>query len=154
MAQAPIDSEMMRSLASLLNDNDLSEIEYETEDFRIRIARTVQANISYMAAPAPAAAGVSAPAAAAAQPAAPEDLAKHPGAMKSPMVGVVYFTPEPGAEPFVSVGDQVSEGQTLCLIEAMKTFNPIHAQRSGKVLHILVEDGQPVEYGEPLLIVG
>ena len=152
MAQAPIDSEMMRSLASLLNDNDLSEIEYETEDFRIRIARTVQANISYMAAPAaaPAAAGASAPAA----PIAPEDLSKHPGAMKSPMVGVVYFTPEPGAEPFVSVGDQVSEGQTLCLIEAMKTFNPIHAQRSGKVLHILVEDGQPVEYGEPLLIVG
>lgn len=151
MVKAPFDNELVRSLATLLNENDLSEIEYESEGTRVRVARTVQSMPVYAAAPAPQAGGAPAPQAAPAS--RDEDPALHPGAIKSPMVGVVYFSPEPGAKPFVSVGDQVREGQTLCLIEAMKTFNPIHAQRGGTVERILIEDGQPVEYGEPLLIV-
>lgn len=151
-AKSSIDGELVRSLASLLNETNLSEIEYETQGLRIRVARNLQIAAQYaapppalIAAPAPADAGTAA---------AVEDPANHPGAIKSPMVGVVYFAPEPGAPPFIGLGDSVSEGQTLLLIEAMKTFNPITATRSGKVLSILVEDGQPVEYGEPLLIIG
>lgn len=149
-AKSSIDGEIVRSLASLLNETNLSEIEYETQGLRIRVARNLQIAAQY-AAPPPA--PVAAPAADAGT-AAVEDPANHPGALKSPMVGVVYFAPEPGAPPFIGLGDTVSEGQTLLLIEAMKTFNPITATRSGKVLSILVEDGQPVEYGEPLLIIG
>lgn len=150
-AKSSIDGEIVRSLASLLNETNLSEIEYETQGLRIRVARNLQIAAQY-AAPPPA--PVAAPASADAGTAAGEDPANHPGALKSPMVGVVYFAPEPGAPPFIGLGDAVSEGQTLLLIEAMKTFNPITATRSGKVLSILVEDGQPVEYGEPLLIIG
>jgi acetyl-CoA carboxylase biotin carboxyl carrier protein len=148
MSKTNIDSEAVRSLAALLDDTNLTEIEYESSGLRIRVARTAApvaaAPVAYAAAPA---------AAAAAPAAAGDDAANHPGAVKSPMVGVAYMSPEPGAAKFVNVGDSVAEGQTLLLIEAMKTFNPIRAPKSGKVTQILVTDGQPVEFGEPLLIV-
>jgi acetyl-CoA carboxylase biotin carboxyl carrier protein len=152
MAKTPIDSELVRSLAALLDETNLTEIEYEAVGLRIRVARNAH-GAGYPApmqfAAAPAAAG----AVAAAAP-VEDDPANHPGAVKSPMVGVAYMSPEPGAARFVSVGDSVAEGQTLMLIEAMKTFNPIRATRGGKVLRILVEDGQPVEFGEPLFVIG
>jgi acetyl-CoA carboxylase biotin carboxyl carrier protein len=149
-----IDSEMVRQLAGILNDTGLTEIEYESGGTRIRVARTQQqtvfaggAPVAYAPAPAPASAapGAAAP--------APADPGSHPGAVKAPMVGVAYLSPEPGAPAFIKVGDQVSEGQTLVLIEAMKTFNPVKAPRAGRVAQILVENGAPVEYGEPLVII-
>ncbi len=149
MAKTPIDSDLVRSLADLLDETGLSEIEYDTGSIRIRVARA-------LAAAAPAVHHLSAAhhsPAAAAVPVVTEDLASHPGAVVSPMVGVVYLAPEPGTPSFVKVGDGVQEGQTVLLIEAMKTFNPIRAPRSGKVTRILVSDGQPVEYGEPLVII-
>ena len=151
MAKTPIDSELVRSLAALLDETHLTEIEYEAAGLRIRVARN--AHGTGYPAPLPLAA---APAAASAVAAAPaeDDPAAHPGAVKSPMVGVAYLSPEPGAPRFVGIGDAVAEGQTLMLIEAMKTFNPIRATRGGKVLRILVEDGQPVEFGEPLFVIG
>lgn len=149
MSKTNIDSEAVRSLAALLDDTNLTEIEYESSGLRIRVARSAApvaaAPVAYAAAPAAAAAAAPA--------AAGDDAANHPGAVKSPMVGVSYLSPEPGAAKFVNVGDSVAEGQTLLLIEAMKTFNPIRAPKSGKVTQILVTDGQPVEFGEPLLIV-
>lgn len=152
MAKTPIDSDVVRSLAELLNETGLTEIEYDTGALRIRVARTaapVQAPMHMIHAPTP-----MMPAAPAVAPAAVvDDPASHPGAVTSPMVGVVYLSPEPGAAAFVRVGDSVSDGQTVLLIEAMKTFNPIRAPRAGKVTRILVSDGQPVEYGEPLIIV-
>ena len=150
MSKSSIDSEAVRSLAALLDDTNLTEIEYESSGMRIRVARTAAA-VAY-AAPA-AAAPVAAAAPASAAPVV-EDLANHPGAVKSPMVGVSYLSPEPGAARFVNIGDTVAEGQTLLLIEAMKTFNPIRAPKGGKLQQILVTDGQPVEFGEPLLIIG
>ncbi len=146
MSKTSIDSEAVRSLASLLADTNLSEIEYESAGLRIRVARTLQV------AAAPAAVAAPAQPAAAAAPAAPT-AENHPGAVKSPMVGVAYLSPEPGAARFASVGDSVAEGQTVLLIEAMKTFNPIRAPKSGKLTQMLVTDGQPVEFGEPLLII-
>jgi len=148
MATKPIDSELVRSLASLLDETNLTEIEYDTGTIRIRVARQGAPAMVHHAAPA-------APAAiahAVAQPAVVDDT-NHPGAVTSPMVGVSYLSPEPGAAKFIEVGAMVSEGQTLMLIEAMKTFNPIRAPRGGKVVRILVTDGQPVEFGEPLVIV-
>ncbi len=148
MAKSPIDSELVRSLAGLLDENNLSEIEYEAAGLRIRVARH--------AAPPPTHVAVTHAPPSAAQAAAAvvsEDPANHPGAVKSPMVGVTYLSPEPGTPRFVSVGDAVSEGQTVLLIEAMKTFNPIRATRGGRVAAILVHDGQPVEFGEPLIII-
>lgn len=151
MAKTPIDSDLVRSLAELLNDTGLTEIEYDTGSLRIRVARSanVQAPVHFAHATTPLmpAAPATAPAAAV------DDPASHPGVVTSPMVGVVYLAPEPGAAQFMRVGDTVAEGQTLCLIEAMKTFNPIRAARGGKVSRILVSDGQPVEYGEPLVII-
>lgn len=144
----PIDSEMVRTLAALLDETSLTEIEYGVGDVRIRVAR----------APAPvavshaAAAGLSGHPVAQPANAVPSD-ADHPGAVTSPMVGVSYLAPEPGAPKFINPGDIVTEGQTVMLIEAMKTFNPIRAPRGGKVTRILVSDGQPVEFGEPLLII-
>lgn len=146
MAKTPIDSELVRALAGLLDETNLTEIEYDIGTLRIRVARQAPPAIGYAAA-APMAAQAPAGAQAAA------DLSAHPGAVPSPMVGVVYLAQEPGAAPFVSVGDTVSEGQTLLLIEAMKTFNPIRAPRGGKVTRILVSDGHPVEFGEPLVII-
>jgi acetyl-CoA carboxylase biotin carboxyl carrier protein len=150
MAKTPFDAELVRSLAALLDETHLSEIEYEIQGTRIRVARQGAVGPAH-AAPV----HVPAPAAAAAAPAAPSaaDPAHHPGAVKSPMVGVAYLAQEPGAPRFVSVGDRVSEGQTLLLIEAMKTYNPIRAPKAGIVTALLVEDGQPVEYGEPLAII-
>jgi len=152
MAKTSFDSELVRSLASLLDETNLSEIEYENEGTRIRVARQITYGAAVaapmMAAPA------AAPAAAAAPVAAPAaDPASHPGALKSPMVGVAYLAPEPGKPNFVAVGDAVAVGQTILLIEAMKTYNPIRAAKAGKITAILVEDGSPVEYGEPLVII-
>ncbi|MCB1386332.1 MAG: acetyl-CoA carboxylase biotin carboxyl carrier protein [Nitratireductor sp.] len=147
-----IDQEMIRELAELLKETELSEIEIEQDDLRIRIARH-SARSYEVAAPMVAAPAV---AAALATPvAAPEPVsdAKHPGAVTAPMVGTVYLSPAPGADPFVKVGDAVKAGQTVMIVEAMKTMNQIAAPKAGTVARILVEDSQPVEYGEPLLII-
>jgi acetyl-CoA carboxylase biotin carboxyl carrier protein len=150
MAKTPFDSEMIRALASLLDETHLSEIEYEAQGVRVRIAR--QISVAAPAALAMPAAAMAAPVAAEAPPT--NDPASHPGALKSPMVGVVYLAQEPGATPFVAVGDSIAEGQTVLLIEAMKTYNPIRAPKAGKLAAMLVEDGQPVEFGELLAIIG
>jgi acetyl-CoA carboxylase biotin carboxyl carrier protein len=144
----PIDPEMIRELASLLRENDLTEIEIEQDDLRIRVARTL------VAAPQ-AAAPIAALPAAAPPPAAeaPAEAARQAGAVLSPMVGTAYLAPEPGAKPFVEVGSQVRQGQTVLIVEAMKTMNAIPAPKGGTVREVLVEDGQPVEYGEPLLVI-
>ena len=150
------DSKLVRQLAAVLNETGLTEIEYEKGGLRVRVARQAGGGTfipTPVHAPAMAAAAPVAVQAAAAVEAKPVDAASHPGAVKSPMVGVAYLLPEPGAAPFVKVGDTVSEGQTLCLIEAMKTFNPVKAPRGGKIAKILVENGAPVEYGEPLMII-
>ena len=147
---------VVRQLASILDETALTEIEYESGGLRIRVARGTREVFTHAHAPtglaAPAAAAPAAVAAVAAVE-APKDPAQHPGAVKAPMVGVAYLQAEPGAPPFIKVGDNVNEGQTLVLIEAMKTFNPVKAPRSGKVTAILIENGSPVEYGEPLVIV-
>ena len=148
MTKTTTDGKLVRELAFLLREKDLTEIEYESDDVRIRVSRTGTVIAAAAAAPAPA----PTPAAAAA-PAVAIDFAKHPGAVKAPMVGVVYLGAEPGATPFVAIGDSVREGDTLVLIEAMKTFNAVRAPRSGKVTRILVNDGSPVEYGEPMLLL-
>lgn len=151
MATKSLDSDLVRSLAELLDQTNLTEIEYDTGSLRIRVARQgVPMAVHHMPAAAPAV--VAAPPTA--QPASvADDAAGHPGAVTSPMVGVAYLSPEPGAAKFIEVGASVSEGQTLMLIEAMKTFNPIRAPRGGKVTRILVTDSQPVEFGEPLVII-
>jgi acetyl-CoA carboxylase biotin carboxyl carrier protein len=150
--QQPIDPDLVRELAKILDDTGLSEIEVEHGELRLRIARTLMA-----AAPAPAmhtqVVHAAPPPAAAAVVAAPADAASHPGAVPSPMVGTAYLSPEPGAPVFIKVGDSVTAGQTMLVVEAMKTFNPIPAPRAGKVTAILVTDAQPVEYGEPLVIL-
>ena len=141
-----VDSELIRELADLLNETGLSEIEIEHEDTRIRVARTLQA--APMAMPVAAA-----PVAVAGPTAIPVAAADHPGAVPSPMVGTAYLAAEPGGKPYVDIGDTVREGQTLLIVEAMKTMNQIPSPRAGKVTQIMVEDGQPVEYGEPLMII-
>ena len=146
------DSALIRELALLLDETSLTEIEIERAGLRLRVAR----NISVAATmPVPMAAAPAALPAASASPAAAAgpDLSKHPGAVSSPMVGTAYWAPEPGAKPFIEVGSKVSVGQTLLIIEAMKTMNQIPSPRAGTVTQILVEDGQPVEYGEPLVII-
>jgi acetyl-CoA carboxylase biotin carboxyl carrier protein len=142
------DSELIRELAALLDDTGLTEIELERAGLRVRVARNVTVAAAMPAAVAPSA--VSVPLAATA---AGGDLSKHPGVVPSPMVGTAYWAPEPGAKPFVEVGTKVSAGQTLMIIEAMKTMNQIPSPRAGTVTQILVEDGQPVEFGEPLVII-
>jgi acetyl-CoA carboxylase biotin carboxyl carrier protein len=142
------DSALIRELALLLDETSLTEIEIEREGLRVRVAR----NIS-IAASMPANFQPAATAAAAGVPAADADVAKHPGAVPSPMVGTAYWASEPGAKPFIEVGSKVSVGQTLLIIEAMKTMNQIPSTRAGTVTQILVEDGQPVEFGEPLVII-
>lgn len=143
-----LDKELIRELAELLKETDLSEVEIEREGLRVRVAR----NLTVAAAAVPSISA--APAAVAADSkATPGDAANHPGAVPSPMVGTAYRAPEPGAPSFVEVGTKVSEGQTLLIVEAMKTMNHIPAPRSGTVSAILVEDGQPVEFGEPLVII-
>jgi acetyl-CoA carboxylase biotin carboxyl carrier protein len=140
---------LVRELAELLTETGLTEIEIEREGTRVRVAR----NVTVAAAPAMMAMPVPGAAPAAAAPAAAPSDANHPGTVHSPMVGTAFRAPEPGARPYVEVGDQVRQGDTLLIVEAMKTMNQIPAPRSGKVTKILVDDGQPVEYGEPLLII-
>ena len=147
---ASAEQQLIRDLADLLNKTGLSEIEIEKSGLKVRVARTVTVQAA-VAAPAPAAAAPAA-ATAAAKPAG-NDPAKHPGAVKSPMVGTCYRSPEPGAPAFIDIGSRVSQGDTLLIIEAMKTMNQIPAPHAGKVTAILVENGQPVEFGEPLVII-
>lgn len=148
MSNAPIDSDAIRTLADLLVQTGLTEIEYDNGSVRLRVAKTAptyQATAPVM---------VGAPVSQAAPGTPPAiDPADHPGAVKSPMVGVIYHAPEPGAPPFIHVGDNVADGQTICLIEAMKTFNPVRAPKGGTVIAILVDDATPVEFGEPLVII-
>jgi acetyl-CoA carboxylase biotin carboxyl carrier protein len=141
-----IDSDLIRELARLLDETGLSEIEFERDGQRVRVARQGQ-----MVAVAPPRPPVEAPAPLAES--VPLDPAKHPGVVTSPMVGTAYMGPEPGARPFVEVGSRVAAGDTLLIVEAMKTMNQIPAPRGGTVIQILIEDGQPVEFGEPLMIV-
>lgn len=153
-----IDARLVRKLADILKDTGLSEIEVEHAGLKIRVARelTVAAQATqYVQAPtAQAYAPAPAPAAAAPAEAAAPAPAAHAGeAVKSPMVGTVYLSPQPGADAFIKVGDTVSAGQTLLIVEAMKTMNPISAPKAGKIVEILVADAQPVEFGEPLVIV-
>jgi acetyl-CoA carboxylase biotin carboxyl carrier protein len=143
------DSALIRELALLLDETSLTEIEIERAGLRLRVARNVSIAASMPgnfqpAAPAPTAA---------AAPVVVADVAKHPGAVPSPMVGTAYLASEPGAKPFIEIGSKVAVGQTLLIIEAMKTMNQIPSTRAGTVTQILVEDGQPVEFGEPLVIV-
>ena len=156
MAKTPklpvIDHDLIRELTKLLDETGLTEIEIEQDGQRVRVARSAIA-----AAPTSRAASASAPAAApqavAESIAAPLDLSKHPGVVTSPMVGTAYVAPEPGARPFVEVGSKVKAGDTLLIIEAMKTMNQIPAPRAGTVMQILFEDGQPVEFGESLMSI-
>jgi acetyl-CoA carboxylase biotin carboxyl carrier protein len=144
------DSALIRELALLLDETSLTEIEIERAGLRVRVARNITMTASMPAnfqAPASGGTGASV------TPAAVADLAKHPGMVPSPMVGTAYWSPEPGAKPFIEVGSKVSAGQTLLIIEAMKTMNQIPSPRAGTVTQILIEDGQPVEFGEPLVII-
>jgi acetyl-CoA carboxylase biotin carboxyl carrier protein len=147
MAKFSVDPELIRQLADILNQTGLGEIEYAEGERRIRVARPAVAAVAPVLAAAPAAALPAGAAPAGADGAAPAN------AITAPMVGTVYASPEPGAEPFVRVGDQVKEGQTLLIIEAMKVMNQIRSPRGGKVTQIFFRDGSPVEYGEPLLVV-
>lgn len=152
-----IDTALVRELAELLNETGLTEIEVEDDDRKIRVAR----GAAMMAAPAPIYTGPAAtpsmqsPPPAAAAPAAPEaaPAADHADAVKSPMVGTAYLTPEPGAAPFIAVGNPVKEGDTLLIVEAMKVMNPIAAPKSGTVTAILVDNAQPVEFDQPLVVI-
>jgi acetyl-CoA carboxylase biotin carboxyl carrier protein len=146
------DSALIRELASLLDETSLTEIEIERAGLRLRVARNVSVAAA-MPATFHATAGAPAASASASASAAANDLSTHPGVVPSPMVGTAYWAPEPGAKPFVDVGTKVTVGQTLMIIEAMKTMNQIPSPRAGTVTQILVEDGQPVEFGEPLVII-
>lgn len=151
MAKREVDEELIRRLASLLDEIGLTEIEYSERGWSVRVSRAAKGAIA-----APAADGAGPGTTAEAPGAGDEDqeaAASHPGAVTSPMVGTVYVAPEPGAEPYVKTDAMVSEGQTLFLIEAMKTMNPIRAPRAGKVTRIFVKNATPVEYGEVLLIL-
>ena len=136
----PLDTKIISKLAEILDNSSLTELEYEDESCRISLSRHPH--------PAPAA-----PTAAASTAPAEVDYSKHPGSVKSPMVGVVYLSSDPNSPNYVKVGDTVAEGDTVCLIEAMKTYNPVKAHKGGKVSKILVESGDPVEYGEPLVVI-
>jgi acetyl-CoA carboxylase biotin carboxyl carrier protein len=145
------DSALIRELALLLDETSLTEIEIERAGLRVRVARNISIAASmpanFQQAPSGSAATASG------TPVATADLAKHPGVVPSPMVGTAYWSSEPGAKPFIEVGSRVAVGQTLLIIEAMKTMNQIPSTRAGTVTQILVEDGQPVEFGEPLVII-
>lgn len=146
-AKPTIDEDLVRKLAELLDETGLSEIEYGQDGLNVRVARqlSVSQGVVAPAAPPQSAAQSDAPV----EPAAPP----HPGTVAAPMVGVAYTAPEPGSPPFVQVGDEVKEGQTLFLIEAMKVFNPIASPRAGRVTRVFIENETPVEYGEPLAII-
>jgi acetyl-CoA carboxylase biotin carboxyl carrier protein len=149
-----VDKKAIRELADLLRDNDLNEIEIEEGDRRIRVSRRLATDIQAVTHAAPVARPeATAPAPAAVPSVVPGGEPMAPGTLTSPMVGTVYVAPEPGADPFIKVGDTVSEGQTVLIVEAMKTMNPIPAPKSGTVTAIQVTDGQPVEFGQPLLVI-
>ena len=157
-----IDRDLIRTIAELLNEQDLAEVEIEKDDFRVRVTRSYAQEVVHMPSPMGYAPQMAAPAAApAAAPVAPtpvaaptaEDLGSNPGTLTSPMVGTAYMAPEPGAANFVEVGAKVTEGQTVLIIEAMKTMNQIPAHKAGTVTRILVDDAQPVEFGEPLVVI-
>jgi acetyl-CoA carboxylase biotin carboxyl carrier protein len=156
MAKTPklpmVDHDLIRELTKLLDETGLTEIEIEQDGQRVRVARSATAAAPTSHA-APASAPAAAPQAVAESIVAPLDLSKHPGVVTSPMVGTAYVAPEPGAQPFVEVGSKVKAGDTLLIIEAMKTMNQIPAPRAGTVMQILFEDGQPVEFGESLMII-
>jgi acetyl-CoA carboxylase biotin carboxyl carrier protein len=157
------DQDLIEAIAKLLNEQNLAEIEIEREDLRVRVTRTYAAQAVQQvsvpayapaapAAPVPQSSSVPAGAAAGATPAS-DDLSSNPGTLTSPMVGTAYLSPEPGKPAFVAIGAKVSEGQTILIVEAMKTMNQIPAHRSGTVTRILVEDATPVEYGQPLVVI-
>ena len=148
MAKHELDADLIRKLAGLLDETGLTELEYATQSLRVRVAKNAGGTQFVMGAPA------QAPAAAApAVVATPVAIGDHPGAVTSPMVGTAYVAGEPGAAAFVKVGDKVRTGQTLLIIEAMKVMNPLTSAKSGTVTQILVRDGQPVEYGEVLMVI-
>jgi len=153
MSKLDIDKDVIRELAEIMNETGLAEIEVESGNSRLRVSRS-SSNVS-VAAPqmiaAPAAAPVAAPVETTIAPAA--EAASHPGAVKSPMVGTAYLSPEPGAPVFITVGSSVAQGQTILIVEAMKTMNPIPAPKGGKIIEILVGDSEPVEFGQPLVII-
>lgn len=157
-SKSKLDAGLVRELAAILREADLGEVEVEHEGLRIRVSKATSmapvaptvVHAPAAAAPAPVAAAAATPAAA---PAATPAAAAPANAITSPMVGTVYMSPEPGAKVFVNVGDKVKKGDTLMLIEAMKTFNPVIAEAGGTVKEILVDDAQPVEFGEPLIVV-
>ena len=154
MAPSKVDPELIRELASLLDENRLTEIEWSEDGRSIRLVRNPAPATAIVAAPAPAAAAPEpSHAEDAPEPSGAPALHDHPGAVRSPMVGTVYVAAEPGGDAFVSEGDSVSKGQTLLIVEAMKTMNPIPAPRGGVVQRILVADATPVEYGQALLIL-
>ena len=156
-AADPIDARLVRRLADILTETGLSEIEVEHAGLKIRVAKTLTAapqQFAYAPAPPPVTAAPAAAASASASAEAAAPARASGDEVKSPMVGSVYLQPEPGASPFVKVGDSVTAGQTLMIIEAMKTMNPIPAPKAGQIVAILVEDGQPVEFGEPLAVIG
>lgn len=144
---------LIASLADILNDTGLSEIELDRKGTKFRVVKQLTTVATVTSAPPPAPAMHTHAAPVQEAPAAPAKLADHPGTVKSPMVGTVYMAPSPGAANFIEVGTTVKEGQTLLIIEAMKTMNQIHAPRSGKVTAIYVDNGHPVEYGEPLVAI-
>lgn len=151
----PKDLKFVKELMALLEESNLTEIDFQKGDLGISLSKAgPAAAVQHVMAPAPA---MAAPAAAPSQPvataAAPVDAAAHPGAVKSPMVGTAYIRPSPDAETFVNIGDKVKEGDTIMLIEAMKTFNPIVAPKSGKIEQVLIDDASPVEFGEALFII-
>jgi acetyl-CoA carboxylase biotin carboxyl carrier protein len=160
-ASSSADQDLIRAIAELLNEQNLAEIEIEREDVRVRVTRSYPSQaVQHMAAPtyapapaAPVAHSVAPAGSAAGITAQADDLASNPGTLTSPMVGTAYLSPEPGKPPFVGIGSRVSEGQTVLIIEAMKTMNQIPAHRSGTISRILVEDAEPVEYGEPLVVI-
>ncbi|MEO9229753.1 MAG: acetyl-CoA carboxylase biotin carboxyl carrier protein [Devosia sp.] len=155
----PADQVLIRAIAELLNEQNLAEIEIEREDLRVRVTRSyastgVQQMMVPAAMAAPAAPAPTAPAGSAAgAKAAVDDLASNPNALTSPMVGTAYLSPEPGKPAFVTVGSKVSEGQTILIIEAMKTMNQIPAHKSGVISRLLIADSAPVEYGQPLAVI-
>ena len=161
MAKAPkkdgVDNTaLVRALADILDDAGLAELEYETEDLSVRLSRVTgaAAPVAAVAAPVAAPASAATPAVApAAAENAPADAASHPGAVTSPMVGTAYVAPEPDAPAFVQVGDAVKKGQTILIVEAMKVMNPITAPADGTVKQIMVTNGQPVEFGEVLVVI-
>jgi acetyl-CoA carboxylase biotin carboxyl carrier protein len=151
MAKLNVDTDLIETLAELLQRTGLTEIELAQGEARIRVVRAPQPLVGTVAPPAPPSVASAPPAVVESRPVPGE--AAHPGALHAPMVGTVYITPEPGAQPFVAVGDQVREGETLLIIEAMKVMNPIRAPRGGRLAKLLVGNGDPVEYGELLLII-